>query len=70
MKHYWKFGILKCGIKVENYFEEEMLNEEAAKLFNDEFLTKDDFIHIDYTSNNEDLENSKKKEKEVDNYIM
>lgn len=37
----WK----KMGLEVDDYYEEVAFEDEAKRIFNEDFMTKDDFIH-------------------------
>lgn len=62
----WK----SLGINVENYYNEEKMEEQAAEIFRDEFVTKDDFIHIDYENFHIGEDEASKAPKEKPCYSM
>ena len=38
------------GLNVHDYHDEENMEEETKKIFNNDFLTKDDFIYMDWSA--------------------
>lgn len=55
----WK----SLGLNPVNYYNEEVLLQQACEIFQDEFVTKDDFIHVDYHIN--DISEDPKKGKKA-----
>jgi hypothetical protein len=55
----------KLGISVDDYYDQGRLEAEASKIFLDEDFTKDDFIHIDWSTHVEKGEKEKPKEEKA-----
>ena len=61
----WK----NLGLKISNYFNEELMEAEALRIFNNSMLTDDDFIYLKpkYLDN---LEENKDNPEDRDCYSM